>query len=92
MGCFWGGSVFVGFCFGFVWFIEVRCLGDSDKIYVKCVLTGEPARVIRELRDRGLARSVREAITQGLLCYMELVNERDLKWVQARAGRNLDEL
>jgi len=64
---------------------------NEPRVYVKCVLTGEPARIIGEMRARGLARSVREAVTQGLLCYMERLNERDLRALQVRAGRRAED-
>ena len=81
----------MGFCFGFVLFIEMDMSGSEARVYVKCVLVGEPAEVIFELKRRGLVRSVREAVSLGLLCYMERVNDRDLRAIQARAGRDLGE-
>ena len=52
---------------------------DQMRVYVKCVLTGEPALVLRELLRRGVACSVREAVAHGLLAYYDVVLERDLK-------------
>lgn len=67
-------------------------MGDGEpRVYVKCVLVGEPARIVCELRARGLVHSVREAVSQGLVCLMERVDERDLRALQVRAGRGLDE-
>ena len=62
---------------------------EQPRVYVKCVLTGEPAWVLRELLRRGVACSVREAVAHGLLAYYDVVLERDLK----RKGlRSMDEL
>jgi len=54
-------------------------LDEDQRVYVKCVLTGEPAWVLRELLQRGLACSVREAVAHGLLACYDAVLERDLK-------------
>jgi len=59
---------------------------EPDKVYVKCTLTGEPARIVQELKQRGIVRSVREAVVHGILTYYEATMERDLKRVEAMAG------
>ena len=60
-----------------------------DRVYVKCILKGKPAHIINELRRRGLARSVREAITMGLLEYHNQLVYRDLREAQAQAGHKM---
>ena len=62
---------------------------DRLRVYVKCVLTGEPARIVLELKRRGVVCSVKEAVVQGLLVYYDVVLERDLRRREAegRAGR-----
>lgn len=67
-------------------------LNRDETLYVKCVLRGEPAKIVRELKSRGLVKSVREAVVQGLLLLYEKTAERDLKRAQARAGRRLEEI
>jgi len=57
-----------------------------DKVYVKCILKGKPAFIVKELQRRGLARSIREAITMGLLEYHNQLVYRDLREAQAQAG------
>jgi len=64
----------------------------EDRLYVKCVLSGEPALIVRELKERGIVKSVREAVVQGLLLLYEKTAERDLRMAQARASRRLEEL
>jgi hypothetical protein len=54
-------------------------------------LRGEPARIVRELKGRGIVKSVREAVVQGLLLLYERTTERDLRRAQARASRRLEE-
>ena len=66
-------------------------LKETDKVYVKCTLRGEPARIVVELKERGIVRSVREAVVQGLLTFYEKTMERDLKRAQARTSRRLEE-
>ena len=49
------GGVFLGpFGVGFGAFCGGVVLGE-DVVFVKCRLTGEPARIIRELKERGVA-------------------------------------
>ena len=60
---------------------------EQPRVYVKCVLTGEPAWVLRELLRRGVACSVREAVAHGLLAYYDVVLERDLKRRDLRLER-----
>jgi len=64
----------------------------EERLYVKCVLSGEPALIVRELKERGIVKSVREAVVQGLLLLYEKTAERDLRMAQARASRRLEEL
>jgi hypothetical protein len=59
----------------------------EQRVHVKCVLTGEPAWVLRELLRRGVACSVREAVAHGLLAYYDVVLERDLKRRDLRSAR-----
>ena len=66
--------------------------GREDRLYVKCILRGEPAKIVRELKERGIVKSVREAVVQGLLLLHERMAERDLRMAQARASRNLEEM
>ena len=63
---------------------------EQPRVYVKCVLTGEPAWVLRELLRRGVACSVREAVAHGLLAYYDVVLERDLKKKDLRSKRRQD--
>lgn len=51
----------------------------SPRIHVNCEVQGEPARVLLELKDRGLVLSNTDAISQGLLALFDRVIERDLK-------------
>jgi hypothetical protein len=46
-----------------------------DPVYVRCTLEGDVARMYRELESRGLVKSIREAIAQGISAYYEKVME-----------------
>ena len=52
---------------------------------MKCTLSGEPARIVRELKGRGIVASVREIVVHGILEYYEKILQRDLKQARARA-------
>jgi len=47
-------------------------------VRINTELKGEPARVLLELKQRGLVGSNREAIAQGILALYEKVLQRDL--------------
>ena len=64
---------------------------ESEILHVKCTLNGEPARLLRELKDRGIVRSVREAVAHGIMALYERTAERDLKRAQALASRRIQE-
>ena len=42
------------------------------RVYARCTLLGEPARIVLDLEDRGVVSSVREAVVQGLLTLSRL--------------------
>ena len=66
---------------------------NTDKVYVRCVLEGDVARMFRELESRGLVKSVREAVYHGITAYYEKVMERDLLEARAKTSLQLaDEL
>jgi hypothetical protein len=62
---------------------------EEEKLYVKCTLSGEPARIVRELKERGMVASVREAVVHGILTYYEKVVQRDLERAQLKASQRL---
>lgn len=51
----------------------------NTRVHVNCELQGEPARILLELKGRGLALSNTDAIAQGLLALYDRVIERDLR-------------
>jgi len=40
----------------------VLTLKEPETVYVKCTLRGEPARIVAELKERGVVKSAREAV------------------------------
>ena len=64
----------------------------EDKVWVNFVLTGEPAKVILEAKRRGITKSTRDAVVQGLLALNDKMVERDLKKAQINAHRRADDL
>jgi hypothetical protein len=61
------------------------------KLEVKCTLKEEPARIVLELKERGVVASIREAVVHGLMAFHEKIVERDLKIAQLKASKRLDE-
>lgn len=62
-----------------------------EPLQVRCILEGDVARMYRELESRGLVKSVREAVTQGISAFYEKVMERDLLEARAKTGVQLAE-
>lgn len=60
-------------------------------MHVKCDLTGEPAEILRELRDRGHVVSIKDAVSQGLYRLYDEVLERDMLKVRVQAAKRLEE-
>ena len=60
---------------------------SEERVWVNFVLTGEPARIIREAKTRGIAKSTRDAVVQALLCMNDRNLERELRGAQVRAQR-----
>ena len=60
---------------------------DTKELHVKCKLEGDPARMFRELKQRGVVDTVKDAVKQGFIALYENVTERDLREAQSRARR-----
>ena len=54
-------------------------LGHEDVVYVKLRLVGEPARIIREMKEAGSYVSVRDCVVMGLLALEDKEIERKIK-------------
>jgi len=69
----------------------VVCLSqeETEIVWVKCELEGKPARIVKELKRRGIVKSVREAVVQGLLTYWDQVMVRDLREAQAQTSTRI---
>lgn len=54
----------------------------SKKIAIKvrcnCTLTGKPAEVLLQLKQKGLVSSVRDAVVQGLMALNDIIIAREL--------------
>ena len=62
------------------------------KLEVKCTLKEDPARIVMELKERGVVASIREAVVHGLIAFHEKIVDRDLKIAQLKASKRLEEL
>jgi hypothetical protein len=67
--------------------LAVRKLAPIDRVEVRIngALRHEPARVLLELKRRGIARSNMDAIAQGLLALWEKTLDRDAKAARLKA-------
>jgi hypothetical protein len=70
---------------------SVLTLEKPEKVYLKCVLRGDPALIVLELKERGIVGSVREAVVQGLFAFYEGILERDLRRAQVASARHIAE-
>jgi len=61
------------------------------RVHIRCVINGEPARVLLELRRRGIIRSNADAVCQGLLALWEKIVRRELEEAQLKASKHLTE-
>ena len=62
---------------------------NSRKLFVKCELEGKPAEVYRELKRRGIVKSIREAVSHGLLALYDQQMMRDLRAAQAHTSNRI---
>jgi hypothetical protein len=64
---------------------------QEHKVSVRCIISGEPAKIFLELKRRGIVRSTRDAVVQGLMSLHERIVQRDLKIAQLKASQRLNE-
>ena len=60
----------------------------DDAIHVRCIIKGEPARMIRELKRRGTVTSVKQAVVQGIYTYYDTILQLDLKRLEVERSRD----
>lgn len=63
----------------------------SARVHIRCAINGEPARILLELRHRGIIRSNADGVCQGLLALWEKVVRRELEEAQLKASKRLAE-
>jgi len=57
-------------------------------VHVRCVIKGEPARMIRELKRRGTVTSFKQAVVQGIYAYYDTILQLDLKRLEVERSRD----
>lgn len=60
---------------------------SEERVWVNFVLVGEPARIIRDAKRRGTAKSTRDVVVQALVALNDRMLERELRGAQVRAQR-----
>jgi hypothetical protein len=63
----------------------------QPKVRINTTISGEPARILIELKNRGIATSNTDAIIQALFTLYDKIVERDLKTAQLRTLREVEE-
>jgi hypothetical protein len=63
----------------------------TARVHIRCAINGEPARILLELRHRGIIRSNADGVSQGLLALWEKVVRRELEEAQLKASKRLAE-
>lgn len=56
---------------------------NDDIVHVRCVIKGEPARMILEPKRRGTVASVKEAVVQGICEHYDDLLRRGLRRLEA---------
>lgn len=64
---------------------------ESSRVHIRCSIDGEPARILLELKHRGIIRSNADAVCQGLLTLWEKVLRRELAEAEVKASKKLEE-
>ena len=64
---------------------------NEPKVRINVVITGEPALWITEWKRRGLVTSNSDAVIQALRALYEKISEIDLRTVQLRNYRKVEE-
>ena len=65
--------------------------GKGLKVRINTEITGEPAKWLEEWKRRGLVTSYTDAIIQALRIFNEKITDQDLKLVQLKNMRNVEE-
>jgi len=58
---------------------------SEERVWINFVLVGEPARIIRDVKRRGTAKSTRDVVVQALVALNDRMLERELRGAQVRA-------
>lgn len=64
---------------------------NAAKVRINCVIRGEGARVLMELKRKGIVSSNREAVVAGLLALYNDIVQRSLREARLRTLRGDDD-
>lgn len=60
-------------------------------VRINCCIDGEAARILLDMKKRGIVKSNREAVVQGLFSLYEKVMERDLQLARLKTLKGVEE-
>lgn len=63
-------------------------MSRKSHVEVRVTLEGEPARILRDLIERGIACKHKDAISQALISYYDEVLDREIKARKVREARD----
>jgi len=61
------------------------------KVRINTIITGEPAEWLEDWKRRGLVTSYTDAVIQALRAFNEKIAEQDLKLVQLKNMKNVEQ-
>ena len=65
--------------------------GENPRVRINMVVEGELAEWLKDWKKRGLVKSYNDAARQGLRALHEKISEQDLKSLQLKNLRNIEE-
>ena len=69
----------------------LKVTGENPRVRINMVVEGELAEWLKDWKKRGLVKSFNDAARQGLRAFHEKISEQDLKSLQLKNLRNIEE-
>lgn len=52
-------------------------MNTTHEVHLRFTLKGEPARILKELKERGIIKTYQEGVRHALYEYKDLIDQRD---------------
>ena len=63
----------------------------ENSVRINCSINGEAAQILLNLKKRGIVKSNREAVVQGLISLQKEILERDLRIARLKTLKEVEE-